>query len=210
MVPHECLNQPVEISPISKVKSQGYNKTLSFHYGNGEEDKEESAKEPQKEMYHAKNLITERNRRNRIKKGLFILRSLVPNITKMDRAAILDDAIEYIKELQRQKIELQEKVDVLDVEDCKKNTLQMSVQGDKEQPLSELNQSSSYSIRKTEMELQVEVNHVGETSLMIKLCCEMKRGNSPGYSLDKTQRVFDTANKLMIDKAVKKFGKMVA
>ncbi|KAI5419617.1 hypothetical protein KIW84_043690 [Lathyrus oleraceus] len=210
LVPHECLNQPVEISPISKVKSQGYNKTLSFHYGNGEEDKEESAKEPQKEMYHAKNLITERNRRNRIKKGLFILRSLVPNITKMDRAAILDDAIEYIKELQRQKIELQEKVDVLDVEDCKKNTLQMSVQGDKEQPLSELNQSSSYSIRKTEMELQVEVNHVGETSLMIKLCCEMKRGNSPGYSLDKTQRVFDTANKLMIDKAVKKFGKMVA
>lgn len=71
----------------------------------------------------------------------------------MDRAAILDDAIEYIKELQRQKIELQEKVDVLDVEDCKKNTLQMSVQGDKEQPLSELNQSSSYSIRKTEMEV---------------------------------------------------------
>lgn len=70
----------------------------------------------------------------------------------MDRAAILDDAIEYIKELQRQKIELQEKVDVLDVEDCKKNTLQMSVQGDKEQPLSELNQSP-YSIRKTEMEV---------------------------------------------------------
>ncbi|CAK8561678.1 unnamed protein product [Lathyrus sativus] len=176
LLPHEYLHHLVEISPIPKVKSRGYNKTLSFHCGNDEEDEEGTVKEPKKEMYHAKNLNTERNRRSRIKKGLFTLRSLVPNITKMDRAAIVDDAIEYIKELQRQKIELQEKVDVLDVEDCKKNTLQMRVQGDKEQPLSEFNQSSSDSIRKTEMELQVEVNHVRRTDLMIKVCGEIKRG----------------------------------
>ncbi|KAL5063209.1 hypothetical protein RYX36_024946 [Vicia faba] len=176
LVPHEYTNQPVEISPISNIKSQGYNKTLSFHCGNGEEDKEETFKETQKEMFHAKNLITERNRRNKIKKGLFTLRSLVPNITKMDRAAIVGDAIEYIKELQRQKIELQEKVDVLDVEDCKENTLQMRVQGDKEKPPSELNQSSSDSVRKTQMKLQVEVNHVRRTEFLIKLCCEMKQG----------------------------------
>lgn len=72
---------------------------------------------------------------------------------QMDRAAIVDDAIEYIKELQWQKTELQEVVDVLNVEDCKTNTLQMKVQGDKEQPLSELHQSSSDSIRKTQMEV---------------------------------------------------------
>ncbi|GAU51247.1 hypothetical protein TSUD_187880 [Trifolium subterraneum] len=130
LIPYEFLTQPVKISPVPKVKSRKYNKTsaecqssLSFHCGNREEDKEEiSWREPKKEVYHAKNLITERKRRNKIKTGLFTL-----------RASILGDAIEYIKELQWKEIELQD-------------------------------------------ELQVEVNLIGKTNFMIKLCCEHKQG----------------------------------
>lgn len=36
-----------------------------------------------KEPYQSKNLVTERNRRLRIKEGLFALRALVPNISKV-------------------------------------------------------------------------------------------------------------------------------
>ncbi|CAJ2636460.1 unnamed protein product [Trifolium pratense] len=191
LIPHEYLNQPVKISPVPKVKCRRYNNTsakcqssLSFHSGNGEEDKEKIYRgEPKKEVYHAKNLITERNRRKRIKTGLFTLRSLVPNITMMDRAAILGDAIEYIKELQRQEIELQDEVKALEVEDCEKNTLQFRVKRDNEQeegtkslPLTAIKQNSSDSTRNTQMKLQVEVNRIGRTDFMIKLCCEHKQG----------------------------------
>lgn len=57
---------------------------LSSHCGKGEEDKAKVVREPLKEGYIAKNLVTERKRRNRIKNGLFTLRSLVPKITKVD------------------------------------------------------------------------------------------------------------------------------
>ncbi|KAK4762485.1 hypothetical protein SAY86_008253 [Trapa natans] len=50
----------------------------------------------------SRTLISERRRRGRMKEKLYALRALVPNITKMDKASIVGDAVLYVQELQMQ------------------------------------------------------------------------------------------------------------
>ncbi|GKB26164.1 transcription factor FER-like iron deficiency-induced transcription factor-like protein [Tanacetum coccineum] len=49
-----------------------------------------------------KSLISERKRRSGMKENLYALRTLVPNISKMDKASIVGDAVRHIQDLQTQ------------------------------------------------------------------------------------------------------------
>ncbi|KAJ8750146.1 hypothetical protein K2173_014061 [Erythroxylum novogranatense] len=59
-------------------------------------------------------LISERSRRGRMKEKLYALRSLVPNITKMDKASIIGDAVFHVQDLQRQAKKLKNEISRLE------------------------------------------------------------------------------------------------
>ncbi|KAL4651993.1 hypothetical protein ACB092_01G200800 [Castanea dentata] len=69
----------------------------------------------------SKNIVSERNRRKKLNERLFALRAVVPNISKMDKASIIKDAIDYIQELHDQEKRIQAEIMELESGKLKKN-----------------------------------------------------------------------------------------
>ncbi|CAM8897099.1 unnamed protein product [Rhodiola kirilowii] len=64
---------------------------------------------------NANHVLAERRRREKLNERFIILRSLVPFVTKMDKASILGDTIEYLKQLRRKIQDLEVKATQMEV-----------------------------------------------------------------------------------------------
>lgn len=70
---------------------------------------------PQDEL-SANHVLAERRRREKLNERFIILRSLVPFVTKMDKASILGDTIEYVKQLRKKIQDLEARTRQMEVE----------------------------------------------------------------------------------------------
>ncbi|XP_006657813.1 transcription factor UDT1 [Oryza brachyantha] len=97
-----------------KVEEDFVDSVLNFGAGgwgeegdDGEEQQAAAAAPAAGKEFKSKNLVAERKRRGRLNGNIFALRAVVPKITKMSKEATLSDAIEHIKNLQNEVLELQ-------------------------------------------------------------------------------------------------------
>ncbi|KAL6194530.1 hypothetical protein ACLB2K_035612 [Fragaria x ananassa] len=128
----------------------------------------------------SKNIVSERNRRKKLNERLFALRAVVPNISKMDKASIIKDAIDYIQELHDQERRIQAEIMDLESGKSKKSVMGSS---DFEQELPVLLRSKKKKLelydsggsRSSSIEiLELRVTYMGEKTVVVSLTCNKR------------------------------------
>lgn len=168
-------------------RSWGLEDAISAYY--------EDSSSPESSSLASKNIVSERNRRKKLNERLFALRAVVPNITKMDKASIIKDAITYIQELHEQERQIKAEISELEYGSLSRknnsnyNNNSMNLDCHEEQlPAPALLRSKK---KRTDHrrqfhdsdgcgspieDLQVRVSYVGERTVVVRLTCSKKKG----------------------------------
>ncbi|CAL9146107.1 unnamed protein product [Musa hybrid cultivar] len=178
------------------LKMEGSARTESGSDGSDDDEEHRPARRSGKQ-HCSKNLFAERKRRKKLNDRLFALRALVPKITKMDRASILGDAIEYVMDLQKQVKDLQDELEETNQEDAghdkqigsnlHNSNRQMDVpiangwtdhddSGNNPRTVAAADDNKPSSDKGQQMEPQVEVRQLEANEFFVKVLCEHKQG----------------------------------
>ncbi|CAN1199963.1 Transcription factor MYC1 [Linum perenne] len=150
----------------------------------------------------------ERQRREKLNQKFYALRAVVPNVSKMDKASLLGDAISYIKELrmklqstESEKEELEKQVETMDRESKISNN-----------NFSSSNNNNNQASSKPAIEMDIDVKIIGWDA-MIRIQCSKR--NHPAARLMAALKELDldvhhasvsVVNDLMIQQASVKMG----
>lgn len=130
----------------------------------------------------SKNIVSERNRRKKLNERLFALRAVVPNISKMDKASIIKDAIDYIQELHDQEKRIQAEISELELGRSKNNVFEIDQETpsfisarSKKKRMEHSYDSSGSRSRSSPIEiLELRVSYVGEKTVLVSLKCNKR------------------------------------
>ncbi|KAJ1378206.1 Myc-type, basic helix-loop-helix [Sesbania bispinosa] len=158
-----------------EIDSWGLDEALSGYYDSSSPDGAASSAA-------SKNIMSERNRRKKLNERLFALRSVVPNISKMDKASIIKDAIEYIQHLHEQEKMIQ--AEIMELESGMPKNINNNPTYDFEQDLPVLLRSKkkrtehlydSVTSRNSPFEvLELRVTYMGEKTVVVSLTCSKR------------------------------------
>ncbi|WVZ84346.1 hypothetical protein U9M48_031387 [Paspalum notatum var. saurae] len=125
-----------------------------------------------------KNILMERDRRRKLNEKLYALRSVVPNITKMDKASIIKDAIEYIQQLQAEERQMLQEVRALEAasdgaEERYEYDEGVLLQAERRKKMKRA--QSAPSIPAPVEVLELSVSEVGDRVLVVSVTCSKGR-----------------------------------
>ncbi|KAJ9538506.1 hypothetical protein OSB04_031239 [Centaurea solstitialis] len=153
----------------------GLEETFSGYYDSSSPDGPQSSAA-------SKNIVSERNRRKKLNDRLFALRAVVPNISKMDKASIIKDAIDYIQHLHDQERIIQGEIMELEsrksesghVFDFDQEADFISCERLKKKKMEQSPDSSESRASPLEI-LELKVSYVGEKTVLVSLKCRKRR-----------------------------------
>ncbi|CAJ2637886.1 unnamed protein product [Trifolium pratense] len=157
-----------------ELDSWGLDEAFSGYYDSSSPDGAASS------AASSKNIVSERNRRKKLNERLFALRAVVPNISKMDKASIIKDAIEYIQHLHEQEKIIQ--AEIMELELGMPNNINPNYDYDQELPVLLRSKKKrtdqlydSVNSRNSPIEvLELRVTYMGENTIVVSLTCSKR------------------------------------